>query len=94
MSHMREFAIAPFAMRLHRHWTEDDCANVLFTYKIRFSLSHDSRRQLIWREMVVLIAEKISRKRTDMVRVASWYGQAFMVDDRTDSHYKCLKQVP
>ncbi|GFX48802.1 transposable element Tc1 transposase [Trichonephila clavipes] len=36
--------------REHHNWTEQDCACVLFSDEIRFSLSSDCRHQLIWRE--------------------------------------------
>ncbi|GFW70802.1 transposable element Tcb1 transposase [Trichonephila clavipes] len=36
--------------REHHNWTEQDWACVLFSDESRFSLSSDSRRQLIWRE--------------------------------------------
>ncbi|GFW53492.1 hypothetical protein TNCV_3928701 [Trichonephila clavipes] len=58
--------------REHHNWTEQDWACVLFSDESRFSLSSDCRRQLIWRESVLLIFQKISRKRTDIRHAVSW----------------------
>ncbi|GFU16492.1 hypothetical protein TNCV_836621 [Trichonephila clavipes] len=57
--------------REHHNWTEQDWACVLFSDESRFSLSSDCRRQLIW-----LIVQKISRKRTDIRHAVSWCGPA------------------
>ncbi|GFU94769.1 transposable element Tc1 transposase [Trichonephila clavipes] len=62
--------------REHHNWTEQDWACVLFSDESRFSLSSDCRRQLIWREWVLLIVQKISRKRTDIRHAVSWCGSA------------------
>ncbi|GFT15022.1 transposable element Tcb2 transposase [Trichonephila clavipes] len=62
--------------REHHNWTEQDWACVLFSDESRFSLSSDCRRQLIWRESVLLIVQKISRKRTDIRHAVSWCGPA------------------
>ncbi|GFT94033.1 HTH_Tnp_Tc3_2 domain-containing protein [Trichonephila clavipes] len=57
--------------REHHNWTEQDWACVLFSDESRFSLSSDCRRQLIWRGVVLLIVQKISRKRTDIRHAVS-----------------------
>ncbi|GFV32579.1 transposable element Tcb1 transposase [Trichonephila clavipes] len=58
--------------REHHNWTEQDWACVLFSDESRFSLSSDCRRQLIRRESVQFIVQKISRKRTDIRHAVSW----------------------
>ncbi|GFX68735.1 transposable element Tc1 transposase [Trichonephila clavipes] len=48
--------------REHHNWTEQDWACVLFSDESRFSLSSDSRRQLIWREWYCLSSKKYPGK--------------------------------
>ncbi|GFX00934.1 hypothetical protein TNCV_4579001 [Trichonephila clavipes] len=62
--------------REHHNWTEQDWACVLFSDESRFSLSSDCRRQLICARVVLLIVQKISRKRTDIRHEVSWCGPA------------------
>ncbi|GFV88677.1 transposable element Tcb1 transposase [Trichonephila clavipes] len=62
--------------REHYNWTEQDWACVLFSDEIRFSLSSDCRRQLSGTRVVLLIVQKISRKRTDIRHAVSWCGPA------------------
>ncbi|GFW55583.1 transposable element Tcb2 transposase [Trichonephila clavipes] len=44
--------------REHHNWTEQDWACILFSDESRFSLSSDCRRQLMWRDVVLLIVQK------------------------------------
>ncbi|GFY12963.1 HTH_Tnp_Tc3_2 domain-containing protein [Trichonephila clavipes] len=57
--------------REHHNWTEHG----KFSDE-SFSLSSDCRRQLIWREVILLIGKKISRRRTDIRHAVSWCGPA------------------
>ncbi|GFU97048.1 transposable element Tcb1 transposase [Trichonephila clavipes] len=59
--------------REHHNWTEQDWACVLFSDESRFSLSSDCRSGA---RVVLLIVQKISRKRTDIRHAVSWCGPA------------------
>ncbi|GFV18116.1 transposable element Tcb1 transposase [Trichonephila clavipes] len=64
--------------REHHNWTEQDWACVLFSDESRFSLSSDSRRQLIWRENgTAYRPENIQEKdRYPTCSIMVWAGRA------------------
>ncbi|GFU86969.1 transposable element Tcb2 transposase [Trichonephila clavipes] len=72
--------------REHHNWTEQDWACVLFSDEIRFSLSSDCRRQLIWRESgTAYRPENIQEKdRYPTCSIMVWVG--IMINGRTRLH--------
>ncbi|GFX98699.1 transposable element Tcb2 transposase [Trichonephila clavipes] len=72
--------------REHHNWTEQDWACVLFSDEGRFSLSSDSRRQLIWRESgTAYRPENIQEKdRYPTCSIMVWAG--IMINGRTRLH--------
>ncbi|GFS66149.1 transposable element Tcb2 transposase [Trichonephila clavipes] len=72
--------------REHHNWTEQDWACVLFSDEIRFSLSSDCRRQLIWRESgTAYRPENIQEKdRYPTCSIMVWAG--IMINGRTRLH--------
>ncbi|GFW41548.1 transposable element Tcb2 transposase [Trichonephila clavipes] len=72
--------------REHHNWTEQDWACVLFSYEIRFSLSSDCKRQLIWRENgTAYRPENIQEKdRNPTCSIMVWAG--IMINGRTRLH--------
>ncbi|GFX59056.1 transposable element Tcb2 transposase [Trichonephila clavipes] len=72
--------------REHHNWTEQDWACVLFSDESRFSLSSDSRRQLIWRESgTAYRPENIQEKdRYPTCSIMVWAG--IMINGRTRLH--------
>ncbi|GFX42973.1 transposable element Tcb1 transposase [Trichonephila clavipes] len=72
--------------REHQNWTEQDWACVLFSDEIRFSLSWDCRRQLIWRESgTAYRPENIQEKdRYPTCSIMVWAG--IMINGRTRLH--------
>ncbi|GFV23943.1 transposable element Tcb2 transposase [Trichonephila clavipes] len=69
--------------REHHNWTEQDWACLLFSDEIRFGLSSDCRRQLIWRENgTAYRPENIQEKdRYPTCSIMVWAG--IMINGRT-----------
>lgn len=72
--------------REHRNWTDRDWACTLFSDESRFSLSSDSRRQMIWREPgTAYRPENIQeRDRYPTCGIMVWGG--IMINGRTPLH--------
>ncbi|GFV35755.1 transposable element Tcb2 transposase [Trichonephila clavipes] len=72
--------------REHHNWSEQDWECVLFSNESRFSLSSDSRRQLIWRESgTAYRPENIQEKdRYPTCSIMVWAG--IMINGRTHLH--------
>ncbi|GFT63503.1 transposable element Tc1 transposase [Trichonephila clavipes] len=72
--------------REYPNWTEQDSACVLFSDEIRFILSSDCRRQLIWRESgTAYRPENIQEKdRYPTCSIMVWAG--IMINGRTRLH--------
>ncbi|GFV12385.1 transposable element Tcb2 transposase [Trichonephila clavipes] len=72
--------------REHHNWTEQDWACVLFSDEIRFSLSSDCRRQLIWRESGTAYRPENIQEKDGYPTCSIMVWAVIMINGRTRLH--------